>query len=54
MCIVCVCEVCVEGEGLRALCVYVRCVWGRGVVCIVCICEVCVWGERGCVNCMCM
>ena len=35
-----------EGEGLCALCVYVRCVGGgRGVVCIVCVCEV--WGGEG-------
>ena len=64
MCIVCVCEVW-GGEGLCALCVYVRCVGGRGVVCIVCVCEVCggesgcvhcvcVGGERGCVHCVCM
>ena len=56
------------GEGLCALCVYVRCVGGRRVVCIVCVCEVwggeglcalcvyvrCVGGERGCVHCVCM
>ena len=39
VCIVCVCEACVGGEGLCALCVYVRCVWG---------------GERGCMYCVCM
>ena len=53
MCIVCVCEVCGGGEGLYALCVYVKCVGGRGVVCIVCVCEV-FGGERGCVHCVCM
>ena len=41
---------CGGGEGLCALCVYVRCVGGV-VVCIVCVCEVCggvvgVYNER--------
>ena len=41
------------GEGLYVLCVYVKCVGGRGVVCIACVCEV-FGGERGCVHCVCM
>ena len=36
MCIVCVCEVRGGGEGLCALCVFVRC-GGRGAVCV-CVC----------------